>query len=211
MTVEKNFIQNYLKDNSIALSSVLIKEYNLNNLESYFGKIPLHEQNYYEGKSNRLTFYDVNKNFPVECVRQVRKSNYYSVYKVAEGGYYYVFWNLYLPSAITESSTYVTNTAYVHSLNKESDFNFLKDGLSTAQDVSNIASSFELSFTMSSGIYSFSLLNDGNVMEILYEYTDRIHSRDDLVQKNKKISSKEIAASASYLATIMNQDLPIVE
>jgi hypothetical protein len=59
---------------------------------------------------------------------------------------------------------------------------------------------------MSNGIYSFSLLDDGAVMQVKYTSSEEIRTRSDLLVESKTIITKEKAPSC--LANILSKDLP---
>ena len=217
MKKPEEFVQGFIADDSKSLKDILTKKYDLQELKSFFGEIPPNESMIYElsdSKAN-LTINDVNEKFPIECLRL----NHYVVYEVNEGGYFYVFWSLFIDPAPEEESEHsfkdVNNaivyfTAYLSptSLRKEKDFNSIKEGISTAEDVAQIDPAFEISFLMSSGIRSYSLLENGSIMEIWYENSNNIESRKDLLVKSKNVLPKRTVTLASYLASILPKDLP---
>lgn len=197
-----------IADDSITLSNILTKEYSLHELKNYFGETPPNEASAFGIEHTVLTMSSVNLKFPIECFRK----NGYSVYKVSEGGYFYVFWVKSLDSFDSvapnfESDDYsVYFTTYISSLKKESDFNSIVEGISTAFDVASIDPAFELVFLLSSRTPSYSLLEDGSLMEICYDWDVDLNSRSDLVVKSKEVVSKEL--SGSCLASILPNDLP---
>lgn len=91
-------------------------------------------------------------------------------------------------------------------LPKASDFDLVLEGTSTAEDVALVDPAFELSFTLSRAICSYSLLEDGSILEIKYNHVETINSRKDLVVESKTIVPA--AQSGSYLAVIYPEDLP---
>ena len=221
MNIPEEFVQGFTVDNSKPLASVLTKTYKLHDLRSFFGQISPNESLMY-GKhdvKSLLNINHVNERFPIECLRKAESMSYYVVYKVNEGGYFYVFWSLCVEPLPEKRSEYsiknadnasVYFTAYLSpsSLRKASDFDSITENLSTAEDVSQIDSALEISFLMSSGIRSYSLLENGSVMEIGYKNSDKIESRKDLIVTSKNLLSKNIASTASHLASIHPKDLP---
>ena len=217
INMPEEFVQGFIADDSKPLADILTRTYELQKLRIFFGEIPVNEKLGYNSSDHvpNLTINDVNEEFPIECLRR----NHYVVYKVNEGGYFYVFWSLFIenmPEKESEHSIEDTDNALVYftaylspsSLKKESDFDSIKRGISTAEDVATIDPAFELSFLMSSGIRSYSLLEDGSVMEIWYEHNDHMESRKDLLVKRKEVLLKETASSVSSLANILSKDLP---
>ena len=216
MDAPSKFVQEYIIDNSTPLSSLLKNTYELQELLDYFGQIPPNENTMYDSTDNgeHLLINNVNSRFPVECVRQNGDLSYYSVYKVSEGGYFYVFWSRTVDSLrASESKQPLDNaaayfTVYISTLRNASDFNSIKPRVSTAEDVAQIDPAFELSFLMSSGPRSFSLLDDYTVLEVRYKHSSNVTSRKDLLVESVSILQKEAALSASYLASISLDDLP---
>lgn len=209
-------LKDYSIDNRSALSDLLHTKYSLQDLKEYFGDVPPNETVMYSSTniSSELEISDVNTEFPIECVRKTNYHVYYSVYGVEEGGLYYVFWNKYVSisddAAINtdDDRVYVYFTAYISSLKDSADFDDIKSEESTAEDVAKIDSAFELSFLMSSGIYSYSLLTDGNVLMIKYKQPEKISCRKDLIVEKLEVISNTTAQSCSYLACIYPDDLP---
>ena len=206
----EEYMNNLVSDDSISLSQLITKEYPLQELTDFFGEISSNETCAMNPSESTpaLTFEAVNREFPIECLRK----NGYSVYKVAEGGYFYVFWvKEFNPFPNQENSA--TNptvapyfTAYISSLRSADDFDSIREGSSTAADVAKIDPAFELVFLLSSNTASYSLLNDGSVMEICYYDGQGFSSRSDLIVKSKQPIEK--ALCPAKLATILESDLP---
>lgn len=73
------------------LGELLTVSYDINELDSFFiprsyNEMLIRDDN--DTDKELLTIYEVNESFPVEVLREGE----YSVYKVKQGGYYYVFW-----------------------------------------------------------------------------------------------------------------------
>lgn len=188
----------------LTLDSVLTKEYDLSNLKNYFEGRNANEIAAFGGESQNLHFNDVNNCFPVEVIRPEG----YSVYAVSQGGYYYVFWSKFNTNYdnLINDNAFVYFTAYLPSSKDLSAFESLKVGVSTAEDVKAIDSSFELSFLMSSGIFSYSFLNDENILEIEYAVQKECNEYDDLIVK--KITVIPRKSAPSRYSSILSKDLP---
>lgn len=78
------------------------------------------------------------------------------------------------------------------------------DEPTTAEDVSSIDPNYELNLLMSSQLSSYSLLADGSVLEIYYDFGECFGS--DLVVVGMKKTMNEILPSK--LASIYPGDLP---
>ena len=71
-------------DNSIYKE--LATEYSIEDLRSFFDNHSLNDD--FEENKQLLLFSEVDKKYPVEILRDKK----YAVYKVAQGGFFYVFW-----------------------------------------------------------------------------------------------------------------------
>jgi hypothetical protein len=90
ISMTKELVEDFIADDSKALSELLTREYALQELKSFFGKVFTNETLVLgeENDAKYLTINTVHQKYPIECLR----TNGYSVYKVREGGYFYVFW-----------------------------------------------------------------------------------------------------------------------
>ena len=82
-------------DSDMRLENVLSRSYDIVELESYIKSRDVHIPfNNPDGSEKLLFYHELNEKFPVEVLRYGRKSQTtaYSVYRVTQGGYYYVFW-----------------------------------------------------------------------------------------------------------------------
>ena len=94
-----------------------------------------------------ITLNQVNQTFPIECLR-TSGDHFYTIYKVLEGGFFYVFWCEALTNNTDENdenNVCVYFSTYLNSLKDKNDFKNLKEG-DTAQDVYEIDPSLEISF-----------------------------------------------------------------
>ena len=181
-------------------------EYSITELKDFFGELPSNEQlEYSDYTIGYITQKETLEKFPAEYSGKPRdwpinSSFDYVIYKVKEGGYYYVFF-----SGVTPEETYVGFTAHLTKLCKKSDFRSIKAGKSTAADVAKIDPAMEMTFMMSSGIYSTSLLEGGNVFVVKYKHSDKGYtSRNDLVVE-KTFVNEDFAGCWSGVSP---EDLP---
>ena len=193
-------------------SNLSTEQYSISQLENYFGPVSPNEQSEYGCLSDQvhLSFDCINQVFPVEYIKQSNTISFYSSYRVVEGGRYFVFWAT--PTNFSTSFDVKPLTArltvYIPSINSSNVFCSLTEKQSSAEDVFKICPSSELCFTMSSGVYSFSLLDDGIIAEIKYEKKEHLNSRKDLIVDSISFHNTEDYLDFSYLATIDPQDLP---
>lgn len=211
-----------LINNDSDLSTCFTTDYCLAELQDWFPKYNREETYVLHPDlllTPRPTFEEVNEHFPVECLRSnpMAPMVYYSVYRVKEGGYYYVFWgnipNPYAhddytpPSVVTGADVFYS--VYIRERHKLEDFSTITIGKSTAADVAEIDPSLELRFARNAGPYSCSLLEDGRALLFYYpwykswgEWT----SRQDMVVSDRELANP--LNTSFYLAGILEKDLP---
>lgn len=196
--------EKYEMDDMKTLEDNITREYNLNELRAFFEGSNENERIGFGITAPALTFSEVNDKFLVEILR----TGGYSVYKVSQGGYFYVFWVESFaeetePSNGTLSAYF---SAYLSSDRSLNLFDSLTPGISTANDVQKIDPSFELSFLRSSGIFSYSYINDETILEIEYTFQGDISGYDDLIVKELRIVARD-SAPTRYSA-LLSSDLP---
>ena len=201
--MNSDFFKECFADDSKPLCDCLTREYDLNELINFFNCCSMNENIVFNTTSQFLSFSDVNKCYPIEAVR----TNGYSVYKVSQGGYFYVFWVESL-AAVHQSNSepYVYFSAYLASDISADRFDSLTIGTSTAEDVKKIDPSFELSFLSSSGIFSYSYINDETILQIEYAYQENIDGYDDLIVKDIAIVAR--ASAPTKYSALLSSDLP---
>lgn len=198
------FFGEYVTNDTETLESGLTKEYDLNELRAFFKGSNANENIGFGTTASALVFGEVNDKYPVEILR----TGGYSVYKVSQGGYFYVFWAKPVATAENPSNgePSVYFSAYLPSDISPNSFDSLTPGSSTAEDVRKIDPSFELVFYFSNGIFSYSYINDETVLQIAYEQQENINGYDDLIVKEKKIVART-SAPTKYSA-VLSSDLP---
>lgn len=204
VNISEPFFQEFIADDFKVLDEVLTTEYAIDDLKCFFEKHNTNESIGFNVDMSSLTITKVHQYFPIEIIR----TNGYSVYKVREGGYFYVFWvkPFCINSDITDSEPSVYFSAYLSASLEESIFDSLKMDVSTAYDVSLLDPSFELSFLSSSGICSYSYLNKDSVMRIIYTYHESFSDRNTLICKSKDVIARDKAPSR--YSSILLKDLP---
>ena len=213
-SVSRVFWGEHMTDDSSDLEDCLTKEYDLNELKDFFDGRNFNES-YLGTNKKKLRFSEVDSKFPVEVVR----TSGYTVYKVSQGGYFYVFWEKRVPleAALdvkqedfeliqTTIEPLVYFSSYIPSVKTSTSFDSIQIGVSTARDVEKIDPAFELNFHRSSGRFSYSHLNENMLLEIEYEVEGRLESYEDLVVKNMKIVKKKPNIGA--YSCVLFKDLP---
>lgn len=200
----KMFFNEYVMDDTILLKDNLTASYDLDELKRYFEGCNANERIGFQKSTKTLMFSEVNRRYPI----QVLRTGGYSVYRVTQGGYFYVFWvtpfNTDTSQSDGEPSVYFT--AYILSNASVNLFDCVIPGVSTAKDVKELDPFFELCFLYSSGIFSYSYINCETLLEIEYIRNDNFNEYNDLVVKEKNIVSRS-SVSSRYSA-ILSTDIP---
>ena len=202
--MDNEFFNGYVMDDMKPLESALTKEYDLNELRSFFKDSRANESIGFGSAKPALMFREVDHRYPVEILR----TGGYSVYRVRQGGYFYVFWVTPLVGDADRSNgePSVYFSAYLISDISPDLFDSVTPGISTAEDIRKIDPSFELSFLNSNGTFSYSYLNDGSVLQIEYAPQGNVDGYDDLIVKEKMIVART-SAPTRYSA-LLSGDLP---
>lgn len=201
-----HYFGDFYYDDSKALSEILTTSYPLKELEDFFAG-SLYEEDIYKDdvkKGKTLYISDVNDKFPIECLR----STGCVVYKVTEGGYFYVFFIRIedFKTNQTIDSTVFFYTYFNSGVIKEN-FDNIIDNVSTVRDVYKVDPSLELITYMSSRVCSCSLLKNNMVMEIDYE----VRGKDDKGIMVLAVIKKEViprSESVGRISLILDKDLP---
>ncbi len=194
--------EGFIVDDTSILDEVLKTEYDLTELQSFFAGSD--RCSTFENPTV-LSFNEVNEQFPVEVIRPQG----YSVYKVSEGGFFYVFWtkSYEMVEGKKPCKPIVYFASYIHSELEAEAFNYVEPRISTAQDVLTIDPEAEFNFSMSYGIYSYSLLNENEMMEIRYErFGDKFEGYDDLFVESMNVIPR--GKESTRYSIILETDFP---
>lgn len=196
----KNLFEKYVINDSADLDTALTTQYDIDDLLAFFDSSNSNEGN----ALNSLSYSDVTQKFPIEVTR----ANGYSVYRVRQGGYFYVFWVGSYPDYpdLTRYEPNVFFTAYLSSSRSSDLFDSLKAGESCAEDVRAIDPYVELNFLLSSGTFSYSYLNDETLFQIEYARQGESKESGNLMIEEMEIVSRD--SSLSRFGTILSKDLP---
>lgn len=217
-SVPYDYFAEYVTSDEEKLESAITKEYDLNELTAFFEGKCANEGESIKNNSRAWVYDEVNQSFPIEVFR----SPGYSVYRVAQGGYFYVFWiwgtqdidtSTGIPTYDDEEDWIPTVyfTAYLTSDKRNKNmFDSLIAGSSTAEDVRKIDPSFELNFLLSHGIYSYTYLDNRYILTVKYYHPQGVYDGydyDDLVVESVSLELRRDALASSY-ASIFSKDLP---
>lgn len=196
-------------DNNVGLNFLKMPEYTLKELKGYFPEYSRDEIKVFQKNSDDLlTIKEVNEKFPVQVLRN-SENVYYTVYKVKEGGYYYVFWGDHIVSSgdgNSRNEKVVDDVIYIEKLKNSADFNSLTVGKSTYEDLDILDLGNDIILCDPSGVYSFSLLEGRKLLRVEYggEYPKE---KNDLIITKKEVIMPE-TYPATYLVYIFPEDLP---
>lgn len=193
---------------------VFTAEYDLAELRAYFESGHQNESMGGLGEEKtRLTREAVKKKYPIEIERTSTDLGigttvypYYTIYKVSQGGYYYVWWNGLKNSSTGESEYCVFFSAHLTSDRSVELFDSIIPGVSTAADVKKIDPYIQFNFAFSSRTPSFSYINEETVLEIRYSWS-KLDGYEDLVVEGMELREKGLASGVLYFS-ILPGDLP---
>ena len=188
---------------------VLTKSYKLEDLRAFMDDEEIFYTIYASHPYGRkLCLSDVHDKFPIECIK-----GKYIVYSVEEGGYFYVFmdiWDAYkVGKQVDLSDTYVNDTVYVSRVCDLSDYDSIEIGKSTNQDVIDIDPNTETGLPSTYDYevpVSCSPLSDGRVIEIKYKRDTGIRSA---IVADIQIKPIDKNYRAPWWAHIQYEDWPV--
>ncbi len=195
----KEFPEKYKINNEDSAETLITREYSLHELTDYFGMDAHSEGGYHTFLQNTQNIDNVDKKFKIECTRH-DDGWHYTVYKVKEGGRYFVGWG-----RSSLGSFIVFDTIYINKIMNIKDFSSLQPGKSTYGDVIDIDLSTELDLKRSCGIFSYNLLNDGSILEIAYTKTGNECYEDNLIIESIEVEEPDYRPG--LLGGIFKQDL----
>lgn len=198
-------------DNDSPLDQVLHSSYNLSDLESYFSfYYSIEEQKAVYGNSDLQgfayrTFPVIHERFPIEVLRcavhdHMNSAYLYSVYKVNEGGYFYIFWEMKSYSVselnIYSEHLYASKTLYLcEDMPKLSDY--MRTEISSFADVKKISTpAYFFVNTERSGnqlckkTYSEHVINSGHLIRIYYKDLDVLENIPDELRNHSEYKFK---------------------
>ena len=179
--------ERYAANDTVPLSEALTKEYTAAELSEFFSGVSEYP---ITPIVNPVTYSAANERYPIEVLR----SGGYSVYRVSDGGYFYVFWVTDHTSGNDEPIVYFS--AYLSSVQDPKKFDELEIGISTAEDVKRIDPASELVIRTSDCAVSYSFLNEKKLLSIEYSHDCSLNETDrlqDLIVKDIQVVKRSIA------------------
>ena len=200
------------------LEDAALTSYPLEQLRSCFPYSSSVENNWCGATENLddYNYMEITDAFPGGVLRAYNYSAdevcYYTVYKVQEGGWFYVFWDTVravVPADAELPKMWTSTMLYVPELKDYEDFADLEIGVSTGADVTKIDPAGQFMFALSSRTPSWHLLSDGSVLEIVYTVPEECgcnYTRDKWVVSG--ITKFTAAEMPCALSKINPADLP---
>ncbi len=192
-------------DNNTKIDDLNLPNYSLEELNTYFTESSLLEIEHFALPNNLKSLEEVNTTYKIPIFRY-HNNTLYSLYKVKQGGYYYVFFDV---KDNKSKDLLISDTIYIKNLLTKDNFKNLQIGLSTYLDVQKISEATEL-FNKKNTFYSYSLLANNKVLVI--EYLKEGNSKENLIIKRMKeediASLSEDVINNLHITNIYSDDLP---
>lgn len=174
--------------------------YELGDLYNYFGRIPYQEEMIYSTSPSKKNYKDANEQFPngtdySDNNERVRCT----VYPVRGDGLFFVFWSNTLTPGFERNpidKECAFYSFYYSAPHKLQEFDSISRG-STAADVALIDPGMEMSFTASTGPYSYHILEDDQILRIKYLYpvSSEMLSRNNLIVLSMDVLSPDTTSN----------------
>ena len=170
-------LEGYKVDNDTPLDRLLTREYGLDEISEFFGIKTYKETDFYQPyilNSEEYTMDMVNERFPIECLRGGETytnmgEGFYTVYKIKEGGYFYLVWLTYGEDNIVRP----VEGYYIKELAPAEEIHNLKMYGNTYEDVLKIAPD-STNFCDGGFLYSITPLDNNTTVFIYYDYRTNI-------------------------------------
>ena len=186
-------------NNESSLNDLLTREYSLSEMDLFFRN----------DSDGGLSLDSVESFCPVEVLRE-NDSIFYTVYKVKEGGYWYLFWGTifnYDPISFETipKCPFVASTIYLKDIKDASTFNALNIGQSTSKEVFEIDPYLEWDPFGSYATYSYSILNKDLMAVVQYVDEGAPKKEEHVIELVFFVHRTDWDC---FSARIMNCDLP---
>lgn len=184
-------------DNDVS-TEIMKNSYKLSKLNEYFECYYSYKGFNKDFESKTLEISEINNAYPLEIIR-INKNIIYTLYKVNEGGLFYVFFTL-----TDEDEIVIKDCVYIDELKMIDDFNTLENEHSTIDDVINISTATELKLNLSRGIFSYTLLKNNEILEIEYKEVDYLGIKTLLVIDKKIVKNAPTDLQYIYAKDLTN-------
>lgn len=203
-TGEKEIVKfaGYKVDNTNNIGEKIKNAYSIMDFEKYFGKYSLGV--YHAGFRERetegsLKIKDIEKQFAVEIIRSSKKMHY-TVYRIKEGGYYYIFW-----FNGTDNEIYAFDTFYISSSNYVSDISKYKK----IQNIDELLALYpytEIEIKADYGSDSYNIMSKSELVSIKYDYLKG--KGYYTVREITTLDRNDNKLAWTMLSAILERDLP---
>ena len=200
----RTFWGKYVTDDEKEIEDCLTKEYDLDDLLDFFEGTNTNEMVGSISRRN-LYFSTVDKVFPVEIIRSKR----YTIYKVNQGGLFYVFWSSLYTVGDDNQEVPLEPDVYFYTYILHdiplSDYKTIVPWKSTAADIKELNPFMELDFVRSCGTFSYCYLNPDQILEIEF-VNSSVTDPDELVVFAKRTLYRNECPSC--YSCILSKDFP---
>lgn len=213
------YYSNFFLNNDVPLEMCTQVSYEIQTMRDYFGEISLSELvTRHLGKpfmGSTIYIDEANKHFPITNLRQATDpldgsayGNPYSVYRITEGGYFYVFWDIFSDDSLDSNETWrhgvpiAAQTMYLKETPSNLDFSHIEPGKSTAEDVAKVDPNIAITF--GGMIFSHSYIDYYCLVRVNYE-VDLVNKIDDGITERKELK----VASIKTLTGLTNSGEPV--
>lgn len=201
----------FVIDNDIWMTEFFNMEYSYDELELFFYDVNLAFKKFDDFFAKEYCdMLDIHEHFKIDCLRSTvvnGEKKYYIVYKVKEGGYYYVFLDKsdkYDETKDLTENLVVYYSYYVNELNDISMFDSIKEGESLFSEVYDIDEKVLLK-EEDGKYYSYSLIKDQQLLRIEHH----IQPNKNFYYRNLIAGKKEVVpieGSGTYFEWISEKD-----
>lgn len=205
---------------SQTLDKLLTAQYDLHELEAFTKPYSISRLGYDTFDYENIVYYsDLDREYPIEVFRVAdlqNSSGAYTVYKVTQGGYYYVFWSFAYPVDVSDSGINRDWTdrehmciyfcTYINGNNNIIKYLPIRTGESTAADVLSLDPNSE--YINLSYIRTYSYINEKYALMVVYKRQSPARSNDLKYSIVKEVSIVTREGSNSCIGLIFPEDLP---
>ncbi len=204
-----------------SIDTVLSVEYNLEEIDAYIKPRNTHKLAEAPPLSieDILFYHDLDAKYPIEIFR-ICDNTAYTVYKISDGGYYYVFWTFAYPSDSGRDASEdidwadkeylcVLFSIYIDSdPSDQLDYAAIQPGTTSLSDLIEMDANIDRRFTVPYDYYYY--LNRNDVLQVRCKlgelYEDNAGSAENIIVESVSVIPRD--ESSGYLAYINDEDLP---
>lgn len=196
----------------------ITKSYSLKELKDYFDGIYLHPFKS-EKSSENYTYKSINKKFPIQFSRKGNESfnsEYYSVFKVKEGGYFYILWyeKQYIYCDEYETSLKANYACYLdkeRNCSQDEVYSLLNNKNSTVKDINNLTWTYDFDIfeqqNYKDKFVAYLLCKEG-YLKILFNNPSKDLEKMEAFYLDSVFPAKREDAYICRFSCILEEDMP---